>query len=382
MTSTVPTVSTILLPTRTESTLQLIKKTLDKLTLRTTGDPLSDSPGFGPYSLIDSPQIAASIGGKIQSGSIVYGDGVLMYLRNLYSVAADGFWHGWKQGREWPYEAINELIFFESFLDLRRPPVRRQLEGARLPPIDIKHISDSSDSAYAALFSRYLDYDSAHKIIRGPASARSRSAEDLLLVALSLPDDMLGTDVEALRPLLSAESFTGLDADASSTLRELIPILASCIILCNKGLLTGRAIAFYSDNAAVPRIMRRGSSVKNIQRLAQAANNLLLRFNVVPAFHWLSRDEQVMVIADTGSRVTDNHDYFLETSEFERLFSPGKGNLGWHTRRPAVDLFANRRNTKCPKSFFSQTYSEHCIGLDATTTGLASREDTVCVPAH
>ena len=144
--------------------------------------------------------------------------------------------------------------------------------------------------------------------------------------------------------------------------------MASCIILCNKGLLTGRAIAFYSDNAAVPRIMRRGSSVKNIQRLAQAANNLLLRFNVVPAFHWLSRDEQVMVIADTGSRVTDNHDYFLETFEFERLFSPGKGNLGWHTRRPAVDLFANRRNTKCPKSFFSQTYSEHCIGLDATTT--------------
>ena len=132
-----------------------------------------------------------------------------------------------KKKNSYSLEAIYELLFLESFSDLAKPPIRRKIAGLKLPPFNLKHISDPSNHSYGLLLSRYLNFDDAKRIIQGPAETSRRVTEIALQAAYALTDAALGPLRGELRPLLSAETFTNEDAEASSLLRELIPMVAS-----------------------------------------------------------------------------------------------------------------------------------------------------------
>lgn len=353
---TVPEVSIEIHPKRVEKILGKIKALLDRLE-----GPILKEDGSTSWTLLATPREIASIGGSSMAGSRVTGKGTAMHLRHLYTEAAYGF-IDFDQERNISHAAINELMLLESFHDLRRPAIRRLVEGVRFPPIDLKHISDSSATGYGLFISRYLHYSSAAALIRGPEKQESEQLRDrLLALALSVADEFTGGADEVLRPLLSAETFTSLDSEASSLVRELIPILATCIIAAKSGCLRNRTIVFYSDNAGVPRVFLRGSGVPQVHALAAAISNLLLRENCVGSALWVPRETPIMVTADTSSRITDSHDYIFSQQGFDAFFADAR----YRWERPTVDLFASRRNSKCP-DFFSQTYSDGCMGISAT----------------
>ena len=63
------------------------------------------------------------------------------------------------------------------------------------------------------------------------------------------------------------------------------------------------------------------------------------------------------VRADQLSRTPDQHHYSLDQAVFERL-------CGRYSFRCQIDLFANVRNSKCPR-FFSKKWSRHSQGTNA-----------------
>jgi hypothetical protein len=209
--------------------------------------------------------------------------------------------------------------------------------------------------------SRYLNFDDAKLIIQGNAETARRVTETALQAAFRLSDEALGPLRKELRPLLSAETFNGEDAEAGSLLRELIPMVASMIIFGES--MTGLALGLYTDNSGVPRVTKQGSSYPKIQALARAFTNCSLKQDVVALTFWIPREEVSMVLADKASRITDKDDYILTQSGFDAFFAAK--SYGWPT--PAWDLCASRRNAKVER-FWSQTYSEGCSGVSVCDT--------------
>ena len=109
-------------------------------------------------------------------------------------------------------EAIYELLFLESFTDLSKAPIRRKVAGLRMPPFNLKHLSDSSEHAYGLLLSRYLNFADAKQIIQGNKETARRVSETALDVAFRMTDEALGPLKGELRPLLSSEVFNNADA--------------------------------------------------------------------------------------------------------------------------------------------------------------------------
>ena len=124
--------------------------------------------------------------------------------------------------------------------------------------------------------------------------------------------------------------------------------------------LKGKVIIFYVDNAALPSVLQKGSSKELIQRLALAINNILSSYDIVAYCYWIRRTFNT--IADEGSHLRDRHDYHWDISVAEF------GN--WFKRRrwevPTMDLFANRRNTKC-KRFLAKHCEAGAEGMEALT---------------
>ena len=197
---------------------------------------------------------------------------------------------------------------------------------------------------YGLLLSRFLNFDDAKRIIQGPGAETSRRVTEIALqAAYALTDAALGPLRGELRPLLSAEAFTNEDAEASSLLRELIPMVASMIIFSED--MQGLALGLYTDNSGVPRVTKQGSANTKVQTLARIFTNCSMRNDVLALAFWIPREEISMKIADTASRILDKDDYFFTQSGFDAFF--GAKTYGWPN--PTWDLCANRRNTKLEK---------------------------------
>ena len=144
------------------------------------------------------------------------------------------------------------------------------IKGLIPTPLDIKHISDSSATAFGSFLSRYLDFDRAKALIQSTPPGEYSTLQDILVVqALAVLDGDLSTS--SLRPLFSSETFHHLDAETSSLLRELIPILAT-IVIHGDSVLRNLTVAFYTDNSGVPNVLRRSSPVPKIHAIAIACD--------------------------------------------------------------------------------------------------------------
>ena len=170
---TVPEVTLEAKPTRVEKMLLLVKALLDRMEFLydTQGSPIG-------VKLVATPVEAAEVGGLYQSNGKVT-PWISMFLRALYIEAAKGAYgpcpeegdpprwdlYG-KTRNSFSLEAIYELLFLESFSDLKKPPIRRKIAGAKLPPFNLKHISDSSEHSYGLMMSRYLNFEDAKRIIQ------------------------------------------------------------------------------------------------------------------------------------------------------------------------------------------------------------------------
>ena len=357
-------------PSRMERTIGLVKSLLDRI------KPVFDITGRQTgVQLIATPREAAEVGGLYQSNGKVT-PGISMFLRALYSEAAKGAYGPCPRPGEPPrwdlygnmknsysLEAIYELLFLESFTDLSKAPIRRKVAGLRMPPFNLKHLSDSSEHAYGLLLSRYLNFADAKQIIQGNKETARRVSETALDAAFRMTDEALGPLKGELRPLLSSEVFNDEDAEAGSMLRELIPmVLASLIIFSTS--MKGLALGLYTDNSGVPIATKQGSRYPKIQALTRAFANCSLRNDLYTHAFWIPREEEPMVIlADTASRISDNDDYIFTQLGFNAFF--GDKSYGWQT--PLWDLCASKRNAKVLK-FWSQTYSEGCSGVSVCDT--------------
>ena len=320
-------------------------------------------PNGPQYMLWGTPREASSIAAGDASMALVTGKG-RNGLRNryLYEVASKGGVDQFDVPVEWPYEAINEVLLQEEFFDLRKPAIRRFIHDLHIPPIDLKQIQDSSDTGYGAFISRYMDYGRARDLIQGDPLTYANFQNGLVATAMAQLGSWDDLRTANLTPLLSAEVFSDLDGAESSLLRELIPILAGITALGDK-VLRHLTVAFYTDNSGVPCVLRRGSRNRKIHNIALAIDNALTQYDIVAIFHWVPREEGIMVAADKASRITDYHSYSFNPTGFAAFFSDDAYN--WPS--PEIDLFADRRNSNCPQ-FYSQTFSQGCLGVDALSS--------------
>ena len=350
---TVPVPTIEVAPHRIEGVLAMIKGLLVK--------------GRGPAGgILATAEEAATIGGIIDSFRKVLSGNIGVRMRAIYNEAASGMWFGYKTEREWHWQAEEELLFFYDFFDLRRGPIRRPIHGIAIPPALFRHFSDASNKAHGAFLTRYLDFGTANSLIQADPGTYRASQKNLLEYALNHPGVLDGSLVtrdgpllDILRPLLAGETLTDMDAEASSLLRELIPILVTHVI-AGEAILANRSVAFFTDNAAVPVVIKKGSGCPAVQRIVLAIENITVRNRAICTYHWIPRYTDIMTIADCASRITDNFDYrFIG---MEKLLAD---NPTWPA--PSVDMFADRRNSIC-KRFFSQTTSHGCIGVSTLET--------------
>ena len=316
--------------------------------------------------LLATAEEAAIIGGLIDACRKVLSANIGIRMRALYNEAAKGFRLGYEMVNEWHWLAEEELLFFYDFFDLRRGPIRRPIQGIALPLVLLRHFSDASKKAHGSFLTRYLDFEAANRMIQGDQEAYKAAQDNLLECALNqlrIGSGQLESEVRqllnALRPLLSGESLTEMDAEESSLLRELIPILVTHVI-AGEVTLTNRRIAFYTDNAGVPVVVKKGSGCVAVQRIVLAIENLSLKHGSLCTYHWIPRYTDIMVIADCASRISDEFDY-----RFTGMAKTLEDNPSWPA--PQVDMFADRRNAICDK-FFSQTTSQGCIGVSTLET--------------
>ena len=126
----------------------------------------------------------------------------------------------------------------------------------------------------------------------------------------------------------------------SSTLRELLGLIRMCMV----HLLTwrGHCIRIFVDNAALAKIMIRGSRIPELHLLVRKLVDMLSRFNIRIKVIWIPRKQNRR--SDTMSKKIelerlDREDYILNTAAFKYLS---------HCYGPfLVDMFANANNTKC-----------------------------------
>ena len=105
----------------------------------------------------------------------------------------------------------------------------------------------------------------------------------------------------------------------------------------------GKYIRIFTDNAAVPKILLRGSSVLELHQLAREYIDLLARYNVKIRVIWIPRRDNMgsdLMSRQYAQALLDTKDYRLKTEIFTRL-SALYGIFD-------IDMFANADNSLCP----------------------------------
>ena len=126
----------------------------------------------------------------------------------------------------------------------------------------------------------------------------------------------------------------------SSTLRELLGLVRVCLVHLRNW--SGHCVRVFVDNAALAKIMIRGSRIPclhtRVRKLVATLTNHNIRIKVI----WIPREKNRGAV--TASKKVelerlDLEDYTLSTNAFQRLtslYGPFK-----------IDMFANAINTKC-----------------------------------
>ena len=165
---------------------------------------------------------------------------------------------------------------------------------------------------------------------------------------------------------LVSRPFTQEESLQSSTYRELV---AFHDIWTNKSMLerfSGKRVTHFTDSKAMVFIINGGSRNMKLQPLVVQTILALREFNIVVEPVWISRDSEVIKIADMGSR--DFHGDDIEV-DFETFLSIERAFGSFD-----VDCFASASNAKCDK-FFSKLDVLGSDGLDFFTQSLDPSEN-------
>ena len=300
-----------------------------------------------------SPRKASGLVGAIISCRSVWGAVTFLRTRHLFALVALGI-DGWDKERPVSEGCKAEIRWWLIFLDLAKPPIKRQTAQIIPRQVDFQGWSDSSNKAMCGLLRLFTTYREALQRALRPAD----DSRDRILEVQQTGGIQLNPRWQEYHTLLMSERLIGLDEDESSTARELMPILLIVITAGEK--MAGKVVVFYVDNSGVPTILLKGSSRELIHRLALAINNVLARYNIVAYFYWIRRTFNT--IADSGSRLEDRADYFWDVAElqFEEWFR----ERWWPI--PEVDMFASRHNAKCSR-FFGKNCEVGAEGMEALT---------------
>ena len=153
---------------------------------------------------------------------------------------------------------------------------------------------------------------------------------------------------------VALRNFTDNERAMSSTHREMLAVFYG---LCSfQNLLDHKVLHWFTDNASVVRIVRRGSMKADLHILAYKIFRFLRKHKIQLAITWIPRDLNQR--ADFYSKIMDFDDWFVSDFWFDFI-----------TRRfgiPDIDRFADADNKHCSK-FNSRYYSPGSLAVDSFT---------------
>jgi hypothetical protein len=137
---------------------------------------------------------------------------------------------------------------------------------------------------------------------------------------------------------LSKRFFTPLERRTSSSMRELLALEGAYAAGALDGI--GKSILHLTDSAPVEAIMRIGSPVPGLQKLALAIHTACREKGLKLRVEWRPREDERMVEADRASRMFDTDDFGCSRKDHLTV-------LAWAGFKFEFDLFASPTNAKC-----------------------------------
>ncbi len=126
------------------------------------------------------------------------------------------------------------------------------------------------------------------------------------------------------------------------------------------------SIIWLTDNQPLVSILKRGSRIPALQTLILDIKEKELQFNVTILPIWHSRNDQLLVIADAGSKHNkDTDEWQISKHNFENICT-------YFKIYPDIDLFASHSNAKC-NQFYSKLPCPYAIGVDCFIYQLRSK---------
>ena len=143
----------------------------------------------------------------------------------------------------------------------------------------------------------------------------------------------------------------------SSTYRELLAIHR--LVTSDPSYMQKHAdstVVWLTDNFPMTTVIRRGSRVPALQTLVLdiKEQELKYRVNILPI--WQRRSDDLLTLADLGSKSTDTDEWSIDPSDFQAICEKFQV-------QPSVDLFAAPDNTKCTL-FYSKLPCDKALGIN------------------
>ena len=155
----------------------------------------------------------------------------------------------------------------------------------------------------------------------------------------------------------------------SSTWRELAAVAR--VLEAVSSLLQNSRVKWFTDNQNVVRIIKVGSRVDELQKLALCIFRTTLSCNITLEPEWIPREDNQT--ADEFSRIVDYDDWSINANVFAWLDS----FWGPHT----VDRFASWHNAQVSR-FNSRFWDRGTEAIDAFTVNWAKENNWWCPPVH
>lgn len=152
--------------------------------------------------------------------------------------------------------------------------------------------------------------------------------------------------------------FTQTEAQLSSSYRELLAVEKSFIMYSEYfKTLAGSLLIWVTDSSCLVSFLEKGSRIPMIQKVVMKIKKLEFQFKLKIKGKWLSRDEELLRMADAGSKLHLCSDQFgISTEDFLNL----QVLVG---KKFTVDGFGSAVSRKCLK-FISACPQQGCLDVD------------------
>ncbi len=284
-----------------------------------------------------SPRTVLRAAGQIISFALVLGKECLIKTKPLFSFVSGLGNKNWDRSVPLSEEARQCLLYWRDYLP--GCSVRKSLQKN---PVSCVIFSDASGVGGAAF-------------IEARAINRAPDAADNSLVSVGVTQSLPGRLEEDNKICSDKIVMTGFDQaerDKSSTWREVKTIETA--LKAWGPMLEGEHLVWHTDNLGGCSVIKKGSMVGELNRLAGSIDRTCRNFDIVLDMRWIRRDKNK--IADKLSRFVDLDDWGISQS----LLRLAYGLWGTCT----VDRFASDQNRKLER-FNSRFACEGSEAIDA-----------------